>query len=71
LEKNQLLGIGEHLFSDYLLPFEVASVLLLMAMIGAIVLARRDVMSKDISTGLPVDQELIEKSSEPLLTNKN
>jgi NAD(P)H-quinone oxidoreductase subunit 6 len=42
-----------------------------MAMIGAIVLARRDVMSKDISTGLPVDQELIEKASEPLLTNKN
>jgi len=27
-------------------------------------------MSKDISTGLPVDQELIVKSSEPLLTNK-
>jgi len=65
------IRIGEHLFSDYLLPFEVASVLLLMAMIGAIVLARRDVMNKDISTGLPVDQELIEKSSEPLLTNKN
>ena len=42
-----------------------------MAMIGAIVLARRDVMSTDISTGLPVDQELIEKSQEPLLTNKN
>ena len=63
--------IGEHLFSDYLLPFEVASVLLLMAMIGAIVLARRDVMNEDISTGLPVDQELIEKSSEPLLMKKN
>ena len=63
--------IGEHLFSDYLLPFEVASVLLLMAMIGAIVLARRDVMNKDISTGLPVDQELIEKSNEPLLIKKN
>ena len=63
--------IGEHLFSDYLLPFEVASVLLLMAMIGAIVLARRDVMNKDISTGLPVDQELIEKSQEPLLIKKN
>jgi len=28
-------------------------------------------MSKDISTGLPVDQELIEKTPEPLLTNKN
>ena len=63
--------IGEHLFSDYLLPFEVASILLLMAMIGAIVLARRDVLSKDISTGLPVDQELIEKSREPFLINKN
>ena len=35
--------IGEHLFTDYLLPFEVASILLLMAMIGAIVLARRDI----------------------------
>ena len=33
--------IGEHLFTDYLLPFEVASVLLLMAMIGAIVLTYR------------------------------
>ncbi len=63
--------IGEHLFSDYLLPFEVASVLLLMAMIGAIVLARRDVMNTDISTGLPVNQELIEKSEETILINKN
>ena len=63
--------IGEHLFSDYLLPFEVASVLLLMAMIGAIVLARKDVMNQDISTGLPVDQELIEKKKEPFLINKN
>ena len=63
--------IGEHLFSDYLLPFEVASVLLLMAMIGAIVLARRDVMNQDISTGLPVDQELIEKTKEPFLIKKN
>ena len=35
--------IGEHLFTDYLLPFELASILLLMAMIGAIVLARREV----------------------------
>ena len=69
--EESTIRIGEHLFSDYLLPFEVASVLLLMAMIGAIVLARRDVMNKDISTGLPVDQELIEKSKEPLLTNKN
>tara|TARA_Y100001978_G_scaffold174799_1_gene166643 strand:+ start:294 stop:893 length:600 start_codon:yes stop_codon:yes gene_type:complete len=69
--EESTIRIGEHLFSDYLLPFEVASVLLLMAMIGAIVLARRDVLSKDISTGLPVDQELIEKSNKPLLTKQN
>ena len=68
--EESTIRLGEHLFSDYLLPFEVASVLLLMAMIGAIVLARRDVLSEDISTGLPVDQELIEKSDKPLLVEK-
>jgi len=34
-------AIGELLFTDYLLPFELASVLLLVAMIGAVVLARK------------------------------
>lgn len=33
--------LGELLFNDYVLPFEIASVLLLVAMIGAIVLARQ------------------------------
>ncbi len=61
------IRIGEHLFTDYLLPFELASVLLLMAMIGAIVLARRDVFSTDVITGEPVDQGLIEKDRTPLL----
>jgi NAD(P)H-quinone oxidoreductase subunit 6 len=64
------IRIGEHLFSDYLLPFELASVLLLMAMIGAIVLARRDVLTADIATGEPADQGLIEKSRTPLLVEK-
>ena len=36
--------IGKHLFSDFLLPFEVASVLLLIALLGAIVLARRELV---------------------------
>ena len=31
------------LYTDYLIPFEVASMLLLVAMIGAIVLAKREV----------------------------
>ncbi|MEW6128365.1 MAG: NADH-quinone oxidoreductase subunit J [Acidobacteriota bacterium] len=34
--------VGVGLFTDYLLPFEVTSVLLLMAVVGAMVLARRD-----------------------------
>ncbi len=34
--------VSDSLFSTYLLPFEVISVLLLAALIGAIVLARRD-----------------------------
>ncbi|MBD2327010.1 NADH-quinone oxidoreductase subunit J [Alkalinema sp. FACHB-956] len=37
-----IVTIGLHFFSDYLLPFELVSVLLLMALIGAIVLARRE-----------------------------
>lgn len=36
--------IGEVLYSTYLFPFEVASLILLVAMIGAIVLAKRDIL---------------------------
>tara|TARA_Y100001968_G_C19429934_1_gene756417 strand:+ start:119 stop:718 length:600 start_codon:yes stop_codon:yes gene_type:complete len=63
--------IGEHLFTDYLLPFELASVLLLMAMIGAIVLARRDVLVNDEVTGESATQGLIEKSQKILLIKEN
>ena len=38
---GNMQSLGEALYSDYLLPFEVASILLLVAMIGAIVLARQ------------------------------
>ncbi|HEV8485556.1 MAG TPA: NADH-quinone oxidoreductase subunit J [Blastocatellia bacterium] len=34
-------SVGTKLFTDYLLPFEVTSVLILMAIVGAMVLARR------------------------------
>lgn len=33
---------GKVLFTDYLVPFEIASLLLLVAMIGAIVIAKKD-----------------------------
>src|SRR5262249_48387024 len=35
--------VGMELYQRYLLPFEVASILLLVAMIGAVVLARKKV----------------------------
>jgi NADH-quinone oxidoreductase subunit J len=34
--------VGDAIFSTYLIPFEVASVMLLACLVGAIVLARRD-----------------------------
>jgi NAD(P)H-quinone oxidoreductase subunit 6 len=37
-----IVTIGKHFFTDFLLPFEVASVLLLMALVGAVILARRE-----------------------------
>jgi NADH-quinone oxidoreductase subunit J len=37
------LEIGKALFTSYLLPFEVTSVLILVAILGAIVLARGEV----------------------------
>ncbi len=73
---NTIVEIGKHFFSDYLLPFELASVLLLMAMVGAIILARRDLIPESIAkqdtvaTSLtlperPRDLVTISGSSEP------
>ncbi len=39
---DNVTQIGVLLYTDYLVPFELASMLLLVAMIGAIVLARRE-----------------------------
>jgi len=39
-------AIGEALYSTYLFPFEVASLILLVAMIGAIILAKKDLFDK-------------------------
>jgi NADH-quinone oxidoreductase subunit J len=35
-------AVGWHLYREYLLPFEIASIFLLVAMIGAVVLARKE-----------------------------
>lgn len=60
--ENTVVALGEHFFSDYLLPFELASVLLLMAMVGAIILARRDLIPESmvdeptVTTGLTLPE---------------
>jgi NAD(P)H-quinone oxidoreductase subunit 6 len=46
--QNSIVEIAQHFFSDFLLPFELASVLLLMAMVGAIILARRDYIPEEL-----------------------
>jgi NAD(P)H-quinone oxidoreductase subunit 6 len=45
----RIVPLAKHFFTDFLLPFELASILLLMSMVGAIILARRDFMPDDIS----------------------
>ena len=45
---SSIIVIGQHFFTDFLLPFELASILLLMAMVGAIVLARREFLPEQV-----------------------
>ena len=42
LALNNVERIGMLLYTDFLIPFEVASMLLLVAMVGAIILAKRE-----------------------------
>lgn len=53
-----IVVIGKHFFSDFLLPFEIASVLLLMALVGAVILARREF----------IPEEFAAEAEQPLLT---
>lgn len=41
-EGTRTATLGEVIFSTYVLPFEVVSILLLAALVGAVVIARRD-----------------------------
>lgn len=51
--------IGHVLYTEYLLPFELASVVLLVAIVAAIVLTLRD--RKDSKSMNPADQVLVKK----------
>ena len=41
--------VGKLIFSEWVLPFEIVSILLLVGMLAAIVIARKDKKCKDIS----------------------
>jgi len=51
-------SIGAGLFTSYLLPFEITSILLLMAIVGAITLARRGGLLPASAGVIPGDQVL-------------
>ncbi len=63
---SSVVPLAKHFFTDFLLPFELASVLLLMSMVGAIILARRDFMPDNISgeTSTPDSLTLPERPRE-------
>jgi NADH-quinone oxidoreductase subunit J len=39
--------VGTALYTSYLLPFEIASILLLVAIVGAVVLAKKKMQAED------------------------
>ena len=41
------------MFTDYVLPFEIASIILLAAMVGAIYLARELATEEELTSSLP------------------
>ncbi len=49
--ENSTLQLGIQFFSNFLLPFELVSVLLLVALIGAIILARREFVPDQTESG--------------------
>ena len=50
---SSVRAIGRSLFTDYAFPFEVTSVLILVAMVGAVVLARRETSARGGGASAP------------------
>jgi NAD(P)H-quinone oxidoreductase subunit 6 len=66
---STLVVLAQHFFTDYLLPFELASVLLLVALIGAIILARREFLPDVSAVKLEDSLELLERPKEALISS--
>ena len=65
---GQTSSIGAGLFTTYLLPFEVTSILLLMAVVGAITLARRGGLLPAGAVVVPGYQSLAKEVLDPRAT---
>ncbi|MCY7337231.1 MAG: NADH-quinone oxidoreductase subunit J [Chamaesiphon sp.] len=61
---SSIVPLAKHFFTDFLLPFELASILLLMSMVGAIILARRDFLPDSVGTSTPDSLTLPERPRE-------
>ena len=69
-ESSNFLILSNHLFSDFLLPFEIVSLILLIALIGAVLLARKDKPSNVFSffvSSSPTAGSIIATSIRPSL----
>ena len=64
LAGGSVTEIGKHFFSDFLLPFELASILLLMAMVGAIIIARRDFIP-EVTSASQLQQTALQLPEKP------
>jgi NAD(P)H-quinone oxidoreductase subunit 6 len=62
---DSIISIGQHFFTDFLLPFELASVLLLMAMVGAIILARREFLPEQVISPTKKEQPVLTLPERP------
>lgn len=62
---DSIISIGQHFFTDFLLPFELASVLLLMAMVGAIILARREFLPEQAISPTKKEQPVLTLPERP------
>jgi NADH-quinone oxidoreductase subunit J len=58
-------SIGSQLFTRYLLPFEITSILLLMAIVGAMTLARRGGLLSATTRAIPGAQQLPRSMVDP------
>ena len=63
--------MGTGLFTEYLLPFEITSVLLLMAIVGAMSLARRSDIISATSRVVPGSQVLAMNIINPLASTED